>query len=377
MITAEHSSAVQIIDDKHSSGSLRGDIGTFYNEFHIINGLNEPLYAVDYDNHKILIPRRVENTYGADRRVEIVSRVVEGKRTFDSLRGYENTPNSHLRTIRIPYDLLRDEPIFVHEINAVLCFAHHLPFIKHPHSKDAKAKEMEDYREKINSNMMVVPMILNANDPAGRFRTLYIEINGIICAAQVTNIVAEKDYVDLAFRDKSYSLTELTHFRTTITELLEQDPQIWSLGGFRLSGDREWLEQVIEVERSKQPTRIDVATVNAMLKQNREEDEQRISQLIDEAKETKRQLTILKTNHEALKNNDYHERNAQLAHDKLKLEELKLQQAALDAEVNLKAERLKFRKELLTTFGVVAKTAAVVTPLAFGLYKTIQAMRSS
>lgn len=375
MITAEDSSAVQTIDDKHSSGSLLINVGSFYNEFQIINCSNEPIYAVDYRNNKVLIKQHPTKTHGDERRLEIRSRIVDGQRTRDIL-GNETSANSHLRIVKIPYELLRDEPVFVHEINAVLCLAHQIAFVKHPHSKEARLEEMAVYRDEVTASLTAVPVHLNANDPTGRISELYVEINGTICAVKVTAIAKEGDFVHLSLRDKPYSLRETTVHKTTFIDLLEQDPHVWTFGGFRLSDNRDWFEQVLGVERAKQPATIEVSAVTAMLKQARECDAARIEDLTDENKELKRQISALKAAHDALRSGDYHERVADLAHKKLHLDERKLDQAETEAKHALAAEKLKLRKELIATIGVVAKTAAIVVPVAFGLFKAVQAMRA-
>ena len=378
MITAEHSNAVRHEKELNSYGALPHRIGSFYNEFLIINYLNEPLYAVDYNNKPILVQQHPHPVYGNHRRIEIRSRTYIGQataRTYDLRTGLETTPTPH-EIMQISFELLREQPIFVEELNAVLCFQDQLSITKHPHSKEAVAELVRNIQIEVHKSKADAPFVLLANDPTKKLNKLFIEINGVICSVRVTHITEETDSVLLAVRDKDHSLESFTRYQSTLTQLLTQDAKIWTLGGFRLSSDREWFEQVLQIERTTKPSTIEVSAVDALLKRAREEDTDKIKLLTEEKKEIQRRLTSLTATHDAMLSGDYHEKVAELAQEKLRLEKIKLQQAAVETKLNLQGEKLKFRKELISTFGIAAKTLAVVLPVAIGIYKVVMAAKT-
>jgi hypothetical protein len=378
MLTAEHSSAVSHKIDPNSYGALPHRIGSFYNESLIINYLNEPLYAIDYNNHPVLIQQHPHPVYGNYRKVEIRSRSHLGQatmRTYDPRTGLETTPTRH-EIMQISFESLREQPFFVEELNAVLCFHDQLSITKHPHSKEAVAELVRDIQIEVYKSKADAPFVLLANDPSRNLTKLFIEVNGVICSVRVTHITEEEDSILLAVRDKDHSPESFTRHQSTFTQLLTQDPKIWTLGGFRLSSDREWFEQVLQIERSTKPSTIEVSIVDALLKRAREEDSDRIKLLLDEKKELQRRLTSLSATHDAMLSGDYHEKVAELAQEKLRLEKIKLQQSAVEAKLTMQGEKLKFKKELISTFGVAAKTLAVVVPIGIGIYKVVMAAKA-
>jgi len=379
MIIAEQSCTVVREIDSFSSGALPHNRGSFYNEIIIVNNLCDKLYAIGYDNRPVLIEQNSGHLSHHNRYVEIRSRACLGqqsiKRTFNSM-GIENTPTNH-KSMRITYEDLRESPHFVEEINAVLCFYDQIPFAKHPHSKEAIVERVQQIRLEVNKGRADTPFVLVANDPTNKINSLFVVVEGRICAVRVTHIVDEPDDVLLAFRDKEHSPDEFTRYRSTFTELLTQDPRVWTLGGLRMSTSRAWLVNVLEIEKNQKPDMIEAGAVGSMLKQARLEDTAKINALIEEKKELTQRFKALESKYNALVSGDYHDRAADLAQQKLEVEKIKLQQAEKESVLAITGERMKFHKELITTLGIVAKTVAVVLPLGIGIYKIIKAAKTA
>jgi outer membrane murein-binding lipoprotein Lpp len=379
MKIAEHSSTVKIKLDPFSSGALPHKIGSFYNEILIVNNLCEKLYAIGSNNKPVLIEPNPIYQSSYNRYVEIRSRLCVGqqsvKRTYNQMGGLENTPINH-ETMQISYEDLRDEPHFVEELNAVLCFHDQISIAKHPHSEEAIADRVRKIRLEVYQARADTPFVLVANDPTHKINSLFIAIEGRICAVRVTHIADEPDDVLLAFRDKEHSPDEFTRYRSTFTELLTQDPHVWMLGGLRLSTSRSWLKNVLETEKNQKPDMIEAVAVGSMIKQARSEDTAKINALTEEKRELTQRFKALESKHNALVSGDYHERAAALAQEKLEVERIKLQQAAVEAKLALTGERIKFHKELIASVGIVAKTMAVVVPIGIGIYKLVKAARA-
>ena len=378
MIIAEYSSTVKTITDKDSCGGLHHRHGCYYHEFLITNYTGEAVYATGFNNGSVLIKPWPQPLYGPSKPLEIRWRChpdLLNQRTYDQYNR-ETTPTRHT-IMTIPYEDLKREPHFVEELNAVLCFREHLNIVKHPHSKEAVQEGLYAVRDDINKAVDVAPFVLEANDPSGRIKDLFIEVNGIICATCVTSISAEPDYVKLNLRDREHSDSEYTRYHTTFTELFKQeDSHIWTLGGFRLASDRVWFEQVLEIERNAKPKLIEVGVVSDLIKRAREEDEDHIRQLNEDKKETLRRLSVVQASYDSLLAGDYHEKAAQHALDKLEHDRLKLQQQREQAKSDRDVERAKRQREIITTIGVVAKTVAVVLPISIGIYKALRLARA-
>jgi len=378
MITAETpESGIKIEIGTLQSTALPGDIGSYYHEFLIINYLNEDIYAVDYQNKPILIKQHEERSDPWYRKLEVRSRHHNGKRTYDPFRRYETTPSKH-EIMSISYDVLRQQPIFVEELNAVLCFADQLSITLHPHSKEAVAERTHQVQEATAEILTEAPpFVLIANDPSGVIKELFVLLNGHICSARVTHFVKEADNVVIGFRNKTYSAEEFTRHRTTFKELRQQDEKVWHLAGFQLSSNRSWFEHVIAVDSSQKPDYVSMDTVNALIKKARLEDALTIHTLQDENKEAKRRLGVIETAYDELRDGDYQDTMAQVDQTKLDLEYAKLKKLQADAESKLAIEQLKVKKELIATIGTVAKTAAIMVPVGIGIYKAVQAFRKT
>ena len=373
MIIAEHSPRV-IIQEHVEVGGLPHRVGNYYNESLIFNYINEPIYAIDYKNRFVCIQSHPIKIAG-NRKIEIRCRFHNGNRKYDDFSNYELTQNKH-EIITIPYDVLREQPVFVEELNAVLCFHDQLSITKHPHSKEELDNEINRIKLEIaQSQSSDSPFVLLANDPSGKINTICIEVNGVICETKVTCYSREIDRVILGLRNKPHSLEDFTTYTTTFSELMKQDQRVWTLGGFRLSSSREWFENVLCIERASKPECIEVAAVDSLIKQTRSEYENKIQQLIDDNKEQASKLRKIETLNDELRNGAYNEKSIDLAFKKLAVEQEKLKQSEFEAKLSKDMERLKLKKEIVTTLGVVAKTAAIMIPIGVGIYKAIKATK--
>ena len=285
--------------------------------------------------------------------------------------------------------VIRDQAVFVEELNAVLCFRDQLSINKHPHSKSAIDDRIQAIKFEVEVNHDECPFLILANDPSGDIKEIHIEVNGVICTTKVTNFAEESDRVTLAYRDHAQkgrpsSVDDYTIHRTTFAELSAIDPQVWTFGGFRMARSREWFERVLEIERSRKPTVVETSAVTALIEQARVDDVERIKILTEEIKDITTRFKRLEATHEALKSGEYHNDTARLLQEKLDLERAKIEQAAIEAKQaaeeakqSAETERYKMQREIISTIGMVAKTIAVMVPICIGIYKAITAFRSA
>lgn len=377
---------VTIEIEPNSSGQLSPMIGSYYGEHQILNYSGCDLFGITHTNIiTAAIKSDVLPSVSSRRCVQIRARSVCGKR--DLRNGYDTSSAKHT-LITIPHDLLMQGPIFVEQLNLVLTFQEFLHNTKHPHSKVYHDEQMRDLKDKLNRVIVEMPVALVANDPTGQIRELYIDINHHICAVKVTHFKRENDDVVLAIRDKEYSVEEMTVHRTTFTDLRQENPCGWTLGGFTFSTQRTWLVQEM-ARRIEKPSEIISKEVIAELIERASADgkniilalQEKMRQLEDENEmlrvENKELRTTIKTMQEA----HVPERQAEIVLRKMQVEETKLSHEAdrlkhqsreedLKHQRDLAMENQKFYKELVTTIGTIVKALAVVLPIAYALYKT-------
>ena len=375
MITAENDISKRItISETTERGGIPHRTGSYYSETLLTNYLNEDIYAVDYRNNYVTIPRHAGYVMG-QRRIEVLCRTHAGDRKYQDHSNYEITPNKHT-FMSIPYEVLREQPVFVEELNAVLCFKDQLTIARHPHSPDVIDDRIKFIKLDYDRKHSQLPFILTANDPTGKINELCIEVNGIICEVKVTHYTDEKDRVMLCLRDKPHDFNDFTVHETTFTELIKSDPRVWMLDRFRISSSRDWFEQIIEVERSKKPAYIEVTAVEKLIKQAGLEHAERNDRLVEVNKELVAKLRQSEANNESIISGEYLKKSTEVAYKKLTIEQEKLKYSDVEAKMMIESERLKLRKEIITTIGVIAKTLAVMIPLGLGIYKAVQASRS-
>ncbi len=370
MLSAEDlKSSISVITDPRFMGRLPIDVGGFYSELLVFNYLNEDLYAVDFQNKAALIQRDPSSNITAIRKIEISSRQHTGRRLFN-VHGIETSIGRH-DIITISYEQLRQQPIFVEALNAVLCLRDQLTIARHPHSKVHQDEVL--YQQKVRAAQQAVdaPIVLNANDPSGQISQLHIVLNGEICSCTVTNFADEPDQLVLTLRNNTTPGLPLTIHKTSFLELLAEDDRLWQFHGFTLCSQRPWLEQVLAIEKAKQPETVPVQAVSELIRSARTDDDRKITELTTHNKELVGKVRQLELTLKELAAADYGEKQAAFLRDKLAFEQAKLREGARAAEFNTQKEQQKYRQEIIATIGIIVKTAAVVIPIAFALYKAI------
>lgn len=384
MIIAERNSTImrQAIPLPRGGG-LASAMGTFYSEVQIINYTGEEICVLDYENLVARIAPEpgfiVSNLM--ERRIIIQQRYCSGKR-HHTVSGYlEDTPSTQITTI-IPYDALISETVFSEDVNALFYITRYNPGPHfHPHSEAYLKRHYDEVRDRIARDATYAPVTIMANDPAGKFKKLFIELNGHICSVEVTNYKHcdhEEDVVAIGIRDAindDFSVQRV--IKTSFAELLKKDPLCWEIGGFMVSADREWFEQKLEAERNTaKPNVVPSSEVEKLLTKVREEDKLIIEQK-DEIiakrdktiKEHKQQYDELKSSYEDLLNNGFMKRNSKVAFDRLGIDEKKIEQSRIEADAALRAEQLKLQREQFNTLATVAKTIAVLAPMMLLAFK--------
>ncbi|CAK9254160.1 unnamed protein product [Sphagnum jensenii] len=317
MITAEYTDRIKIEDD-HSRGGIPINIGEYYTECAVINYLREDIFAIGFDNKPLRIQQHPRHVF-SDRKLVIRSWQISGKRTwqYQSGNNFETTPNTH-DVFSIPYELIREQPVFVETLNAVVCFADQIPFVKHPHSKESIKEQIEILECEIANRIQSGPLAVIANDPRGVYKTLYVDIGGYICSVPVTHLKFNPDSILVGMRTKDHPSDPYTREYTTFAAQLRIDEKIWRIGGLTISPDKAWLEQILEAKRLSSIPTVASSKVDALIDDIRSKDVETIKELTEQLKEMKRRLTISEANFKSLEDGDYQEMQAKLAYQNLK-----------------------------------------------------------
>lgn len=380
MIVAENSDLVFKSTIANTHGSLAHNIGSIYNEFQIINQLGEEICALDYQNRVARIkPQAGYTVRNLDDRCLIIQyRYVVGPRTIGQM-GIENSQATHGR-ITIPYDVLMTETVFVEEVNALFFNPLWHPGVHdHPHSVEYISREHDKIRSEVGRGTVFDPISIMANDPSGKIKQLFIELNGKICTVKVTNYNAadETDVVAVGVRGAvTGSIDEFKIVKTSFTELRRQDPLCWEIQGFLISTDRTWFEHKLAVEKKKPIINgIPSGEIEALLEKARETDVATISsqaamllQRDHDVRDWQTRYKQLKDSYEDIVKGGYLERSSALATRKLDVDEAKVASVAHETNVSYQTEQHKLRREQLSTLTNVAKTVVVLAPLAVLLW---------
>lgn len=382
---AEHDRRCTVRDDATVSPLAVTLANCLYREFEIVNYLTTDLTLRNVEGKTETLPSHPAAITLPEEEVRIIVRTINGKRDNHG-RG-----TSARRTIIIPGLLLHEGPVYVREVDLLLCRAGHSGVLIHPASADGREADVRWRHNQIALAAVEAPLVIIANDPSGLVTHIFTEVNGQICAARVTQFRAddEDDRVCIAHRDVSATGEMFVReHRTSFRELRKGGSVVWEIAGVLFSSNREVLAQHLELRR--QQTQVETITperhlevVNHLKALHKEELDRCASKLKradDLAKLYKDEATTLGRLNEQLKDVRFTERNAEVVLGTLHLEQAQLvakQQALLEesrarehkAEAERRAQRVKTIESALSTLSTVAKTAAVVAPAAFGLYK--------
>jgi len=367
MITAEHSDLCTTTKARTTVGPLT--VGTYglYGEHQIINYTEQPLYVVDSHNQHVLLTPQYQ--YTTSKRVDIVWRTVVGSRSFDPRTNAETTKAQHYE-MTIPLErVLRVSPVYVQQLNVVLCTEEHLRDVFHPCSPEYKHSKWKELHDDVIQNATHAPFMVIANDPTGTIRELWMYVHNKLVAAKVTRFQDEPDTVTIAYRDKTSVTVEYDIHTTTFSELKAANKQsglVWDFAGITFSAHRDLLEYELDVREQKHAQEtISITDLQAHLDRARELAEADIRRATEENAALKKRIAVL----EQLRNAAYSDRAADIELGKLELESKKLNTAKQDLHRVSSIEQLKLRKEQVATWHTAVKALAAVVPIALGLAK--------
>lgn len=393
MITAEDNPRCVIYEDVNTHGQINNKFIGVYGETQIISYLKETVYFVNTDNvaHPIIkTPTTLDDQF-----VQIIYRVINGQRSIEN--GTDITKQHH-RIIRIPLNTLREEPVFCEAINKVITLETHRLHAFHPHSKKFVADRLDRIQSEAMHSAVHMPLVIMANDPSGIIQRLFIQIHGRICTADVTHFKDEPDNICVGYRDVLSPGSDHHRIRTTFTELRKQDPFVWTIENCTISSHRDMLKKhneihIVKANEEAIPISVHISKIEEVRKLGFEERDR----MADDLALTKKKLAT-----EIAKNGELIDGNIAAHEVQLKIEELSLERARLEnqrcelanerelRQVKLQQDQLKLeqdrirhlnevrlekqkmRREYLSTIGSVFKTAAIVIPIAFGIYRALK-----
>lgn len=391
MIIAETCNLVKITTEKAIGGALPNK-GSYYNEFQIINNLNEDILALDFLNRPITIEPDGDLRPRDDERCVVIQyRAIRGPRKIASMA--QDVSFSEYYRMTIPYNLLFKTPVFVEEVNALLYHPRWHPFENfHPHSKKYLEREHDRYRRELYNSSGYMPINIIANDPSGRIKALYVVINGEICTSKVTNYDTKDDTDEVGICVKkpySENLNEVDKVihKTSFTELHKTHSRYWEILGFQISSDLEFLKRKLKnqqqtVEEPIPPKELEELVTESQTKNVKEIE--RLNLLIKHKEFVNKELVTrnreLQESLDDMTTGGFLDRKSDHAFRTLEIEEQKHGVKIKELENSEKIEKLKVEKEEIKSkkekmslfFNAIinlAKTAFVVVTTGFQFMK--------
>lgn len=364
----------------------------YYREQLVLNHLTTPVLVIDAFGTATELPPLPDVI--VNRRVEVRRRTVIGARTTN-VRNEDITACDHL-TREVPDRVLLIGPVYLREFDLVICLPEHRSFAVHPNSRAYLQAQVHDLHDQVINHMRDVPLAIVANDPSGRVKQLYVDVNGRVCQIAVTHFNMEDDDIVIAYRDAvANGHARYSQERTTFRELGKQKHPVMSVGGVTFSTSAEHLKA--HMEHMQTQSSVDVVPLalhRSRLDEARRADHDELVRMKEITERQKKRITQLETELKELTDVAYSERHVALKTHELSNQErrFEVEQAKLEAEAARLAEerqslseerqRLQTKQQheaalakgrlweegmkLVTT---VLKTLAVMIPLALSLYK--------
>lgn len=194
----------------------------YYYELLIQNCTTDTIVIIDHENNKIPVPPASLTPIGAE------AVMVLWRKTLDSTASTNNNPKALSGyQIRIPKHLLMGEGcIFLKAINMVICSEAGAINACHPSASvdyDAATYEVKKQLADMASEAPCISLM--ANDPKGRFNSLYTVVGDMLVKIPVTNIFGEANLkMIFSYQGKSseYNI-DLEAFLSSTESVMELD----------------------------------------------------------------------------------------------------------------------------------------------------------
>ena len=141
-----------------------------YREMNVVNNTSIPIVVVNRDDVRTVIPPL---TVPVMYQIQSVVIMIRGsvKTTIDKVGNPTMAPGT---TITLPLDRVRNGPIYIKEIDCVICTEVQSPSIRHPHASIPYEDGLESVIYRLTDQLAGSPGIrVLANDPSGRLTVLF------------------------------------------------------------------------------------------------------------------------------------------------------------------------------------------------------------
>lgn len=352
----------------------------FYREYHIQNMLGVRLWCIDYNNNKWYEESGV-NAFKA-RELTVRVRNVKGRREYNSANC--DISGSAVVAIKITLDMLAEGPLYVNEIDLVLCTEEWLDQAYHPNSNAYLSNNVQK-ETPINNVAQVQPLVIYGNDPSGRCSKLYAYINDVICAFDVSNCTGygEGDQLIVAYRNVTAGgISDYTVHSESLVKLTDTfNNPVWEHGGISFSNDVQILKEYIRTKKILEAAKvISKESHNKIVEDLKTVHANETDHMKDRIKELANTVAIRDKTIAQLTNVKYSERAAEIEINKLEHEKYKLAANADRDEIQRKLDMFKMEKEVVMakletvdtiskTITTAAKAVMVIAPMLYAAYK--------
>jgi len=361
-------------------GPLSSQIGGFYTEYLISNLTPEDIVILDNLHGKCIIHGNYQQT-AYNQRVIIERRAHVGMREFDPYRNEKTKTRKIISTIK--FSSIVEGPIFLEDVNLVICLRSHADYISHPHFKENTANKITKALTASFENSNYFPIAIVGNDPTGIISTLYTEIHDHICACKINNFSTddEDDVLVIMYRDLSVDNKLMcSEIKTTFTELRKNKNLVWKIGNAWFSTSREILKTHVDsLKREEAHSSISIEEHKSILDRDVAFQLTQNGILKTENKQLKDTVAALENIIQSGQTNAVAEHKVQAQLEQLRLERLsisvKQDQLKADAIAHSRSLKYKRKAEQLATITSGLKLATVAIPAAITIFKVAQMLK--
>lgn len=235
--------------DENISINLRYKKCDYHSEFSIRNESTEDLQVIDSNDTRSVV--RPSFKHGFTSKIIIEAAVTANRNDTPGLTAHDpGVKGSDYIKITFPVESLYEGPVYVPEINRVICLREHVSRGHHPFSESAYQKRVAHLHAvgSLPRKYDTTPFTVLANDPHGKYKKLYFVVGNQILSTHVQHYknMSEHDNLTFLFFKEGIGQRE----RSIVIESFENlcknyGPDVWEVRGIPISHDPTLLKEHI------------------------------------------------------------------------------------------------------------------------------------
>lgn len=206
-----------LISDIHQAGPISQITNGFYFELLVFNNTKFPIGVIDKHNSRYT----VKNTTGVGKN-DVITITYRQAVNISRKQHYHDIPIPSV-TMEIPYSVLINEPVYVKEVDLLLCNEGSLNSFNHPHKAAGLDEILDEYFKKLDKSLTVPTLKVYGNDTTGKIKKAHMMIFNTFCQVQFTNWEHCEDCVTIIFPDQKGNPN---HYKIPLEELVKSEGKV-------------------------------------------------------------------------------------------------------------------------------------------------------